>query len=110
MDADDGHHVNVHLLRLIATARVCLAACADVLSAEGQKFISECKNDKVKQKFEMLTGNLGLFMRDFSNTDMHMFFHRQVIHKYGKQELVDIIKKYSYIEFDKKDSEQEVRV
>jgi len=107
MDADN-NHLNVNLLRLIATTRICLAACADVLSAEGQIFISECTNDKLKQKFEELTGNLGLFMTDFRNTDMHMFFHRQVIHKYGKQELVDMIKKYSYIEFEKQDVEQKV--
>jgi len=93
---------------LIATARTCLVASVDVLSAKGLQCISESTDPQVNQEFEKLTASIGLFMKEYNNTDIHMFFHRQVIHKYGKQELANIIAKYPWIEFEREDVEQKV--
>jgi len=101
--------MNINLLRLIATTRICLEASADILSSEGEKFTRDIQSDnKLKQHFDKLKANLALFINDFHNTDMHLFFHRQVIHKYGKQELVDIIKEHPRMEFERQDVAQEV--
>ena len=104
---DTSPQMNIKLLRLIAQARICLEASADILSVKGRDFIEESQKD-LKQNFMELIGNLALVMKEFRNTDIHLFFHRYVVHKYGRQELADIIQNYSWIEFEKQNDGQEV--
>ena len=87
--------LGVKLLRMITKARICLSACADILSTKEWKIISE--DIKMKQISEELVGNLGALIKDFKNSDMHMFFHRQVIFKYGRQELLNITNKHTWL-------------
>lgn len=105
---DTNVQMNIKLLRLIANTRICLEASADILSAKGQEFIKDSQEEALKQNFKTLIGNLSLFMKDFRNTDIHLFFQRYVIHKYGRQELANIIENYSFVKFEKQEVGQEV--
>ena len=93
----------IGILRLIAIIRICLTASADVLTEEGMKFITQHENKKeLEEGLEALIGNLGLFFKDekFRNTEIHMFFYRQITRKYGRQELKNIIKEYPWLKFN----------
>ena len=103
--------MNIELLRMIATTRICLEASAGILSTEGQRFLTDIQHDiQLKKNLEKVKANLALFIKDVGNADMHLFFHRFVIHKYGKQELLEIIKKYPWMEFQKQDIDEKVSI
>ena len=90
--------LDVNLLQIITKARICLNACADILSTKQWNAILE--DHKMKEISEQLVGNLGVLIKDFKNSDMHMFFHRQVIFKHGRQELLNILNRHSWLALD----------
>uniref|UniRef100_A0A7M5U071 RZ-type domain-containing protein n=1 Tax=Clytia hemisphaerica TaxID=252671 RepID=A0A7M5U071_9CNID len=102
--------LDVKLLEMIAQTRVCLSACADILSSEGSKFIEEKAQEKedrqLKREQESVVASLGLLVKDIKNTDVHMFLHRQMIHVYGKQELHNVINEHSWLALDTPENKQ----
>ncbi|XP_066922902.1 E3 ubiquitin-protein ligase rnf213-alpha-like [Clytia hemisphaerica] len=79
--------LDVQLLEKIAQTRVCLSACADILSTDGSTFIQQSNDPNLKKEHEIVIAALSLLIRQVKNTDVHMFLHRQIIHLHGKQEL-----------------------
>ena len=94
--------LSVDVLQMIAKTRICLSACANILSTNTWKLVN-C-DVLTKQK---LVANLGLLIKEFRNSDMHMFFHRQVIFKYSRQELLTITNEHEWLTLEKdKDREK----
>ena len=87
--------LSVDVLQMIAKTRICLSACANILSTNTWKLVTD--DVSMKQKADTLVANLGLLIREFRNSDMHMFFHRQVIFEYGRQELLTITNKHEWL-------------
>ena len=102
--------LDADLLEMIALTRVCLSACADILSSEGSTFFEEKEDRQLKREHESVVASLGLFVKDIKNTDIHMFLHRQFIRVYGKQELHKIITENPWIALDTPENEQNVSV
>ena len=98
--------LGVNLLKIITKARICLNACADILSTKRWNEISE--DNQMKGISEQLIANLGMLIKGFKNSDMHMFFHRQVIFKYGRQELLNIINRNSWLALDIEGNKEKV--
>ena len=100
--------LNIELLRLIALTRVCLEASAYILSAEGQKFINSKMDDQLKQNFMTFRADFAIFIKKFQNTELHMFLCRYIIHKYGEQELNNILEEFPQLLFSDKDDDKKV--
>ena len=87
--------LSVDVLQMISKTRICLSACANILSTNTWKMVTD--DVSMKQKVNTLVANLELLITEFRNSDMHMFFHRHVIFKYSRQELLTITSEHEWL-------------
>ena len=99
-DIDEFSTISVDLLKRVANIRYILSSTASILYT-----FSHTNEREEEKSYRKLFALLMKFIAKVRNNELHMFFLREIIRRYGLRELEHIVEKtgYTWLNLDRED-------